>query len=52
MTLISSQALTSVCARVCVQLSPGRATVPALFVSEVGLQEHVLVDASHQAVDV
>lgn len=33
-------------------LSPERAAVSALRVGEVRLQEHVLVDASHQAVDV
>lgn len=34
------------------QLSPVSATVSALCVSEVRLQEHILVDPSHQAVDV
>lgn len=34
------------------ELSPVSATVSALCVSEVRLQEHILVDPSHQAVDV
>ncbi len=36
----------------CSTVSPVCAAVSALRVSEVRLQEHVLIDSSHQAVDV